>query len=394
MSDSPTMLSILSSYILHLQPTKNLSILFLQTSKGGILVLQTSKGGIPALQISTADILTLGLQTTASNIPLLQTKATGTRIQHISLGNMMSFHSLSIIKPNLRRHGKSVRYVQLGGHRTRSIVYTDIVPYIENNDISIFSDSTFNFVDYIKETEVDQYSNTHYLIINIPIYIMIPYLPVSTGCRIAKLHNIEVQYPTLSILQQCFKNHICKNNCLGYRFILSIDYDLKREKRKDSTKRMQLHREKKNKNKGKVNDVNKESFDDIFPPEPLNKELACTIVKSACDTMDATEIEEGGCAVCGQLVPLSTLTRLSAMSKYLHVLSTPGVTRKERLNKFDKIYEYSTVLDHSCDHICNSCRAAIRNNKVPRFALANGLWLGNVPKELSSLRYVERMLIA
>ena len=409
MSDSPTMLSISSSYILYNKPTEK-SIFFLQTSTGGILVLQTSTGGILvlqtstggiALQISTKSILTL--QTSIGGIlashistggrPALQTSARGI-IQTISLqGNMMLFHGLSDIKLILRRHDKSVKYIQLGGHRTRSIVYTDIAPYIENN-VPIFSDSTFNFVDHIKGIEIDQYSDIHYLITNIPIHIIIPYLPLSIGCRIARLHDIEIQYPTISILQQCFKNHICKNNCLGYRSILSIDNNLKRERRKDSTKRMQLHREKKNKNKPKISDIYKESFDDIFPPEPLNKELACMIVKSACDAMDSREIEEGGCAVCGQLVPLSTLSRLSAMSKYLHVLSTPGVTRKERLSKFDKIYEYPTVLDHSCDHICNSCRAAIRNNKVPRFALAKGLWLGNVPKELSSLRYVERMLIA
>jgi hypothetical protein len=37
---------------------------------------------------------------------------------------------------------------------------------------------------------------------------------------------------------------------------------------------------------------------------------------------------------------------------------------------------------------------SIRCNKVPRLALACGLWLGNVPEELSSLQFVEKLLIA
>src|SRR6202044_1391382 len=35
-----------------------------------------------------------------------------------------------------------------------------------------------------------------------------------------------------------------------------------------------------------------------------------------------------------------------------------------------------------------------RKGKVPRLALANGLWLGKVPEELKSLRFVEKILIA
>jgi hypothetical protein len=51
-------------------------------------------------------------------------------------------------------------------------------------------------------------------------------------------------------------------------------------------------------------------------------------------------------------------------------------------------------LDYKCNRVCNSCQAAIQNSKVPDDALAHGFWIGNVPLELSSLRYVERMLIA
>ena len=37
---------------------------------------------------------------------------------------------------------------------------------------------------------------------------------------------------------------------------------------------------------------------------------------------------------------------------------------------------------------------SVRKGKVPCLALANGLWLGKVPDELKSLRFVEKLLIA
>ena len=82
------------------------------------------------------------------------------------------------------------------------------------------------------------------------------------------------------------------------------------------------------------------------------------------------------------------------MTKFLHVLACSGVSRKERLTSSDKICDYPIVLDDSCNQICSPCRASIRNSKIPKYALAQGLWIGQVPEQLSSLRFVERMLVA
>jgi hypothetical protein len=136
------------------------------------------------------------------------------------------------------------------------------------------------------------------------------------------------------------------------------------------------------------------SLDNIFPPDPLDRKLAHLIIKSACDAMEPHQIEEAGCAVCGQLVLKSMLSRLSAVTNFLHILACPGVTRKERLTRKDMISEYSIVLDDSCDQICNDCWASLHKNKIPKYALAKGLWIGQVPEVLSSLHFVEHMLIA
>jgi hypothetical protein len=52
------------------------------------------------------------------------------------------------------------------------------------------------------------------------------------------------------------------------------------------------------------------------------------------------------------------------------------------------------VLDYECNSICAKCRAKIRKGDIPECALANGLWLGKVPKVLSDLRFIEKLLIA
>ena len=76
-------------------------------------------------------------------------------------------------------------------------------------------------------------------------------------------------------------------------------------------------------------------------------------------------------------------------------LSSSGVTRIERKDASSPVREYTgPVLDYLCSHVCDNCRHIIRKGKVPRLALANGLWLGKVPDELNSLRFVEKLLIA
>ena len=111
--------------------------------------------------------------------------------------------------------------------------------------------------------------------------------------------------------------------------------------------------------------------------------------------MNESYIEESGCAVCGELTPLKAISRLKSVKKLLHVLVTPGVTRKERKDTTSPIQDFSgPVLDYQCDKICDQCRKAIRANKIPKLALANNLWIGKVPEELKCLRFVEKILIA
>ena len=70
----------------------------------------------------------------------------------------------------------------------------------------------------------------------------------------------------------------------------------------------------------------------------------------------------------------------------LHVLSIPGVNQIERKNQKSPVHEYSgPVLDYTCKYVCGHCHGSIHNGKIPHLALANNLWIGNVPEELKNL---------
>jgi hypothetical protein len=46
------------------------------------------------------------------------------------------------------------------------------------------------------------------------------------------------------------------------------------------------------------------------------------------------------------------------------------------------------------NYICKSCHNCLLNNKMPKLALANGLWIGITPNSLPKLTIVEEALIA
>ena len=126
------------------------------------------------------------------------------------------------------------------------------------------------------------------------------------------------------------------------------------------------------------------------------------IIKDCCDELSPRNFAEAGCAVCGQLKRLKSLSPLKSIKRLLHVLEAPGITRLERKTSKDLVSEYKgPVLDYDATignekklMVCSDCRENIHKGRVPHFALAKGFWIGTVLKELSDLSWVERMLIA
>jgi len=72
-----------------------------------------------------------------------------------------------------------------------------------------------------------------------------------------------------------------------------------------------------------------------------------------------------------------------------------GLTCLERFSAEDPVREVKgPILDQNCTDICASCKDSLQEGLVPKYALANGLWLGSIPPQLQNLTYAEQLLIS
>ena len=132
-----------------------------------------------------------------------------------------------------------------------------------------------------------------------------------------------------------------------------------------------------------------------FPPCPPSQNLQQTIIHDFCQDISPNIFMESGCCICGKLTPMSELQKLSELNLNLDVLNSPFVTQKERFSACDSIEDLDgPVMIQDLDNICNKCHKSLSQQKRPLLSLANGLWIGNIPAELSDLTYVEQLLIA
>jgi hypothetical protein len=103
---------------------------------------------------------------------------------------------------------------------------------------------------------------------------------------------------------------------------------------------------------------------------------------------------ETGCAVCGKLTLICEMEELSEVEN-IDLLKVHGVTRKARSKNSDPVRELrGPVLASHCNKVSAVCMESLDKKKMPTLALANGLWIGDIPAELQDLTYAEQLLIA
>ncbi|KAF4617978.1 hypothetical protein D9613_013011 [Agrocybe pediades] len=131
-----------------------------------------------------------------------------------------------------------------------------------------------------------------------------------------------------------------------------------------------------------------------FPPLPPSKDLLHSIISGFCDDMQPNAFQEAGCMVCGALTLLTELKPLDNKQK-LELLINPAVTRKERKGVDSNICGTDgPVLAPGCDKACTTCIKSLDKGHVPLRALANGLWIGEVPTVLKNLTFAEQLLVS
>ena len=84
--------------------------------------------------------------------------------------------------------------------------------------------------------------------------------------------------------------------------------------------------------------------------------------------MQPKYLQEGGCAVCGELKPVRELSRLKGIKNLLTVLEAPGVTRVERKTLSSLVKGYAgPVLDYACSQVCEVVYASpVRSSFSPQ----------------------------
>jgi hypothetical protein len=196
--------------------------------------------------------------------------------------------------------------------------------------------------------------------------------------KIAKLHNITRKHNiSLLELRGLFRNHKCVN-C--DRYISVIETKLQK------INTLAIFKQ------SPPTDLEPPSN---FPPEPPSETLCEEIMRDFCHEFDASSIIERGCAVCAQLTPINQLSKLKAISNHLKLLEVSGVASKERKTPKDLRMDIpGPVLAPGCDEVCHSCRQCLRQGNVPSMALAQNLWIGEVPDELKTLTFIEKLMVS
>ena len=280
---------------------------------------------------------------------------------------------------------------QTGGAVKKFSTAEFLSDFVEPHGQQVESGECYHYVDYTDDIGLLNYPKDTYIFVCIPLERLFTQITLSQARLIMKRHGISIgAREGLTAIQSRLEHHsgLC---CVHNKSV----FIKKLTNPKSSTERWQKHIQ-----QGKVNPKTPKTTSEThssveFPPAPLDKNLIRPIIKQACSRMKVHNISETGCAVCGELKPCHSMSKLKSVRRQLDILTASGVSRIERKNSSSRLCEYTgPILDYNCSMICNPCRGAIRNGKIPKLALANGLWIGDVPPQLKCLNFVERLLVA
>ena len=203
---------------------------------------------------------------------------------------------------------------------------------------------------------------------------------------IARVHGVDcTSKSSVDSMRSLIRGHTCNVSCQSSVAILQ-----KHKGYTKSTSRVQKYRMHKQESEtDRLSSLK-------FPPDPPFEELLCNIIHGFSTELDPIHHSEYACAVCGKLTPVSHMVSLASVHNKLYLLEGEGgITRRERHTDDDPIEEIKgPILLPNADLLCHHCRSSLADNQVPVAALANGLWIGEVPEQLQNLTWAERTMIA
>lgn len=278
---------------------------------------------------------------------------------------------------------------KLSGRGLKKFPYTLISQYTEHFD-KLCVDKQFTFRDYVRKDILQnfRFKSIHIFCVGLPKRI-ICHLERSALETICK--NLDITYTRRTTVRQLREFILGSSKDMRNYVLLFEEYG---QKAKILPKGEYIST--------RVKPIIDHASEPIsFPPAPPTKLHLEKIVNDWTAELGSNKISESGCMVCGQLSKLSDLTKyedlkdidFSILDPEKHNVTPP--TKKERLSGSEPIEPlHGPVLDFNCDSVCHFCVLELRKLRIPRFALARGFWLGDIPPVLSRLSFIERLIIA
>jgi hypothetical protein len=182
-----------------------------------------------------------------------------------------------------------------------------------------------------------------FIIVAVPLHDIVSKLTKKDTKFITKTHLIHIPYKTKQgEMSDYFKEHSCKH-CENYVSVFEVcskssDYSKKwytKVKNTESSKTRKAGNSKLyySKNREGIAIKTKQmAREKKIPPPVPSTQLQETIISNWCSETSPENFIEGGCAVCGQLVLIKYLSKLSEIQCNLEVLN-----RLERLSSSELI---------------------------------------------------------
>jgi Helitron helicase-like domain at N-terminus/PIF1-like helicase len=295
----------------------------------------------------------------------------------------------------------------VGGGRIPTFTYAELHTHVSAVHEPKYDTTTlFKYFDHIHKNEAHSITDNNNTVIGqVPLEYFVPNLLHKDIKRITQMHGIKLHKKIdRNKITELLKDHHC-SICVSHTTVF-----IKHIVKSNAEICMKWYYKNKStrKNKTQIKENFKKNIKPWeteerirrigeFPPAPHSPKIDEAVIAGCCEDLNSYNFIESGCAVCGQIVSFNELNKLSETECDLSILKREGygVTRLERHSTLDPIQEIKgPVLDNTCRHICIGCENSLFTGITPKYALAKGFWLGNIPEQLQDLTFAEKLLIA
>lgn len=128
--------------------------------------------------------------------------------------------------------------------------------------------------------------------------------------------------------------------------------------------------------------------------KPPSKQVVDAAIAEFIDRTGNAALASGVCAVCARETAASDISQHHLDSIPNSHRLIPSVPHPNHDIFNGMLLHPRGLVNVNSGCVCGECLRALKTDKVPSFALANGMWIGRTPHELAFLTLPERLLIA